>query len=374
MNISYKYIFIVFFFFLFIVCRSEQSVSQHQGKTHDNRHANHNNEKFNAKELIFDHIKDSYGWHIATYKDHHITIPLPIIIYSNDSGLHIFSSSQFHHGHNTFRNFYIADKGPYAGQIVELRPDGSEIKPLDLSITKNVLSIFVSVFLMFLVFIPIANRYKKYPMEAPKGIQSFFEPVILFVRDDIARPAIGEEKYQRFMPYLLSIFFFIWFNNMMGLIPIFPGGANVTGNISVTMTLAMFTFFTTAINGNKHYWKEIYNAPGIPWWMKVPLPLMPIIEFLGLFTKPFTLTIRLFANISAGHIIALAFFSLIFILGNINPLLGFISSPITVIFTVFMAMLELLVAAIQAFVFTLLSALYFGMAVAEHHGEHEKDH
>ncbi|NQU86121.1 MAG: F0F1 ATP synthase subunit A, partial [Mariniphaga sp.] len=229
----------------------------------------------------------------------------------------------------------------------------------------NVFAIFISIILLMCVFISIARKYEK--SKVPSGFQNAMEPLILFIRDDVAKPAIGEEKYEKFMPFLLSVFFFILINNLLGLIPIPPGGANVTGNLAVTGVLALFTMAITAINGNKYYWQEIYDAPGVPWWLKIPIPLMPIIETVGLFTKPFVLMIRLFANIAAGHIIAMGFFSLIFIFGDIIPYLGYAVSPVTIIFTVFMSVIELLVAFVQAYVFTLLSALYFGMATAEHH-------
>ena len=198
-------------------------------------------------------------------------------------------------------------------------------------------------------------------------MQNLLEPIILFIRDDIARPSIGEHKYERFMPFLLTVFFFIWFNNMIGLIPIFPGGANVTGSISVTMVLALFTFVITTISGNRNYWQHIFNMPGVPWWVKFPVPLMPVIEIIGMMTKPFVLMVRLFANITAGHIIVLGFFSLIFIFGQMSVGLGLGVSVLSLAFTIFMTMLELLVALIQAYVFTLLSAIYFGMATEEHH-------
>ncbi|WP_054715092.1 F0F1 ATP synthase subunit A [Marinifilum fragile] len=193
------------------------------------------------------------------------------------------------------------------------------------------------------------------------------EPLILFVRDEIAKPAIGEKKYEKYMPFLLTIFFFIWLNNLMGLVPFIPGGANVTGNITITMVLALFTFIITTFSGNKNYWVHIFNTPGVPWWLKFPVPLMPLVELMGVFTKPFVLMVRLFANITAGHMIVLAFVSLIFIFGQISPMLGYGTSVISVLFVIFMDMLELLVALIQAYVFTLLSALYFGMATEEHH-------
>jgi F-type H+-transporting ATPase subunit a len=216
------------------------------------------------------------------------------------------------------------------------------------------------------VFISVAKVYQARGNKAPKGLQSWVEPVILFVRDDIARPAIGH-NYTRFMPYLLTLFFFILINNLMGLIPIFPFGANVTGNIAVTLVLAVFTFLITTFSSTKTYWMHIFNTPGVPWWLKIPLPLMPFTELLGVITKPFVLMIRLFANITAGHIIAIGFFSLIFIFGEMNVAMGFGASVISVLFTIFMTFLELLVAFIQAYVFTLLSALYFGMAIEEHH-------
>jgi F-type H+-transporting ATPase subunit a len=213
----------------------------------------------------------------------------------------------------------------------------------------------------------IANAYKQNPIAPPRGIQSLFEPIILFVRDELAKPAIGK-RYEYFMPYLLTVFFFIWINNMLGLVPIFPGGANVTGNIAVTLVLAFFTFAITNVKGNKNYWKHIFNTPGVPVFLKIPpLPIMPIIETLGIFIKPIVLMIRLFANISAGHIIVLGFLTLIFLFGELNQYVGYSVSIISVFFIMFMTLLELLVAFIQAYVFTFLSALYIGMAVEEHH-------
>ncbi len=366
-NISRKLSRWIFFFLFFLLLDGSVLFAQHDdnGSTHDQAHDQE--EKFVPKDFIFDHLGDAYEWHILTYKDFHLSIPLPVILYSKSSGVHIFSSSHFHHGHETYRGFKIAQEGDYKGKVVEIKENGEYERPIDISITKNVAAIFFSIFLLLIVFLNIAKRYKENPCKSPKGLQSFFEPIIFFIRDDIARPSIGEGKYEQFMPYLLSIFFFIWFNNMLGLIPIFPAGANVTGNISVTMALALFTFFTTNINGNKHYWKEVFNAPGIPWWMKIPIPLVPFIEIIGLFIKPFTLMIRLFANITAGHIIVLSFFAMIFIFGEISPGFGFGGSVLSLLFTIFMTFMEFLVALIQAYVFTLLSALYFGMAKAEHH-------
>ena len=323
-------------------------------------------EKFSPGEFMLEHVGDNHEWHITTIGHTIIAIPLPVIVYSKVSGWKIFLSSKFEHGTKSYVNFEIAKEGPHKGKIVE-NTDKGQIAPLDLSITKVVFSLIISAGLILFLFISIAKKYQKNPNKAPKGIQSALEPLILFVRDDIARPSIGEKNYEKFMPYLLTLFFFIWFNNMLGLIPIFPGGANVTGNIAVTMVMALFTFIITSISGNKHYWKEIINAPGVPWWLKFPIPLLPLIELMGIFIKPVVLMIRLFANIVAGHFVTLAFISLIFIFGAINPLLGYGISLFSAIFSIFILLLELLVALIQAYVFTLLSAIYFGMATTEPH-------
>ena len=323
-------------------------------------------EGFNPGEVIIDHVIDSYEWHITTIGHTHISIPLPVILYSKHSGFHVFWSSKLHHGKGKYLNFEIAKEGPYKTKIVEVLPDGSVYRPWDFSITKTVFAAFISMLLMLWIFLAAAKKYKNNALSPPKGIQSWIEPIIIFVRDDIAKSSIGEKKYEKFVPFLLTVFLFIWINNMMGIIPIFPGGANVTGNMTVTGTLALFTFLITTFSGNKHYWKEIFN-PEVPWWLKFPIPLMPLIEFMGIFIKPFVLMVRLFANISAGHIVALGFYVLIFVFGHMNVAAGYGVSVVSIAFTVFLALLELLVAFIQAYVFTLLSALYFGMATAEHH-------
>jgi F-type H+-transporting ATPase subunit a len=329
--------------------------------------------KFNTGELIFDHIKDSYEWHITKIGHSHISIPLPVILYSQNSGIQIFMAGKFHHGTETYNNFKVASEGKYQGKAVEIMADGTEVRPWDFSITKNVTSLFISIIILLLIFISIAKSYRGNFARAPKGIQSWIEPIVIFVRDDIAIPSIGKEKYEKFLPYLLTIFFFIFLNNVMGLIPFFPGGANLTGSITVTLVLALFTFVITSINGSRDYWVHIVNAPGIPWWLKLPLPLMPIVEIMSVFLKPFVLTIRLFANITAGHIIALGFYCMIFIFAEMSPFAGYGISVVSVLFTVFMSILELLVAFIQAYVFTLLSAIYFGMAL-ENHKAHAEVH
>ncbi len=338
-------------------------------ETHSNDDYDKSKKGFDAGTFIIDHIGDSYEWHIATFGEFHLSIPLPVILYSKEKGINVFMSSKFHHGHDEYKGFKIETaKNSNKGKIVETLSDGTVIRPIDISITKNTLSLFLSLILITWVFLSIAKRYKTTKNKPPKGLQSLLEPLIIFIRDDIAKASIGEKKYEKFLPFLLSVFFFIFLNNLFGLVPVFPGGANLTGNIAITMVLAIFTFIITTINGSKSYWTHVVNTPGVPWWLKIPIPLMPLVEIMGVFTKPFVLMIRLFANITAGHIIVLGFFSLIFIFGiNVNVYAGYGFSIVSVAFTVFMTLLELLVAFIQAYVFTLLSALYFGMATEEHH-------
>ena len=330
---------------------------------------------FNAGEMIIEHIIDAHEWHIMKIGETNVTISLPVILYANGK-IVTFSSSNFHHGTESYKGYKLETEGSNKGKIVKVKEDGITIDesaslPLDFSITKNTLSLFISLILLCVIFISIAKRYIRNPNRAPKGLQSLLEPLILFIRDDVVKPSIGK-KYERYMPFLLSVFFFIFFSNLLGIVPFFPGGANLTGNIAVTMVLALFTFVITTFSGNKSYWVHIINTPGVPWWLKIPIPLMPIVEIIGVITKPFVLMVRLFANISAGHIIILGFIGLIFIFGNINIGAGYGASILAVAFAVFMGMLELLVAFLQAYVFTLLSAIYFGMATAEH--EHQEEH
>ncbi len=323
---------------------------------------------FDAGKLILEHIGDSYDWHIAGEGHNSISIPLPVILYT-DKGLDIFMSSAFHHGTQdvTAKNTYRLEEGKiFIVNETGAVDEEATKKIMDFSITKNVASLLFGASLMLWMFLSIAKAYKKREGKAPKGLQSFLEPLILFVRDDVAKASIGP-KYERYMPYLLTCFFFIFINNLLGLVPIFPGGANLTGNIAITMILAAITLLITIFSGNGHYWRHIFAMPGVP--IPILIILTPI-EIMGVFLKPFVLMIRLFANMTAGHIIALAFFSLIFIFGEMSPGAGYGVSVVSVAFTVFMGMLELLVAFLQAYVFTLLSAIYFGAAVEEHHHEH----
>jgi F-type H+-transporting ATPase subunit a len=341
------------------------SVTGSEKHGNNESHQQEEQEEFSPKEFIFGTIYDSYEWHILHYNHTHVTIPLPIIVKSDHTGWHVFMSSKFHHGHKSHKGFKIAQEGPNKGDIVEVLEDGTEIKPLDLSITRISSGAILTTILMLLIFIPIAKRYKKNPYRSPKGMQSLLEPLILFIRDDVAIPMIGKKNYLKFMPFLLSIFFFILLNNLLALFPLLGEGA-VTGNIAGTLALALFTFVGVNLSGKKHYWKEKFN-PDVPVWLKLPIPLVPVIEFIGMFTKPFTLTIRLFANVSAGHIIKLGFLSLIFLFGQIQVSLGYGISILSVIFILFMMVLDLLIAILQAYIFTVLSAVYFGEAAEEPH-------
>lgn len=319
---------------------------------------------FDPRKFIFDHILDSHEWHIFTSPSgRHVSIYLPVIVYSKTKGLNIFSSKHLSHGHQ-YRGFKIMTEGELEGEIVEVDDEGNidkENLPLDLSITKIVAAMFVVAIILLWLFIALARSYRKTGISEPKGIQGFLEPLVLFVRDDIAIPNLGEEKHDRFMPYLLTVFFFILLNNLMGLVPFFPGGANVTGNIAVTFTLAAFSMIIINFSGGKEYWQHIFNTPGVPWWLKVPLPLMPIVELIGVIAKPFALMVRLFANITAGHIIVLSLVSLIFIFQSVA------FAPISIVMVLFMDCIEILVAFLQAYIFTLLSALFIGLAVREEH-------
>lgn len=332
--------------------------------------AAHGEKEFNATELINSHIGDSHEFHIADWDGHPITFYLPVILWTNN-GLEVFSSSQFHHdnsGHHVVNvngqelvryKEVIFYKDKFDTLTQEEKDSGAfafDARPLDFSITKLVFSMLMASIILFLLFFSVARSYKKNP-KAPKGIAGFLEPLVIFVRDDIARPNIGEKKYAKYMPYLLTIFFFIWINNLIGLIPFFPFSSNLTGNIYFTFVMAFITFIITTFSGNKDYWGHIFNTPGVPLWLA---PIMIPVELIGMLTKPFALMIRLFANITAGHIIILSLVSLIFIFQTIAV------SPISGAFVLFMSVLEMLVAALQAYVFTLLSALFIGQAVAEH--------
>ncbi len=301
-------------------------------------------------DFIMRHVKDAHDWHFATVGHTHITLHLPVIIYSPGRGLAIFSSHRFRdrqHQRIPYRGYMLNDNE----KIITLDPSHVFY---DLSLTKNITAMLVSVLLLLAIFITAAQHYKSRPQAAPHGFWALLELLICFVKDDIATPNMSKKNCKQFMPYLLSVFFFIWLNNLLGLL---PGAANVTGNISVTLVLALFTFVITNLNGNKHYWSHLFNTPGVPRWLA---PIMVPVELLSLFTKPFALMIRLFANITAGHIILLSIIGLIFTLKS--TWVGIISVP----FGAFMFLLKLLVAFLQAYIFTLLSAIYLSAAVENH--------
>ncbi|MEY3084218.1 MAG: hypothetical protein RL037_398 [Bacteroidota bacterium] len=354
-----------FIFIIFVSLNAQASVEKHE-------------EEFNVSEMIMHHVKDAHEWHLWGDEHEGKSIYLPVIL--SDNGFKIFSSYNFYHGKeekvkdskgNSYH--YYKGLGPADGyalfheKVYKLNENGQlsfkddhpeNTKPLDLSITKNVLSLFIGALLIMILMLSMARFYKKNGPVAPKGIAKFLEPFVILIRDDIAKENIDHHKYHKYVPYLLTIFFFVWINNLLGLIPIFPGGANLTGNITVTFFLALCTLLVTLLSSNKNYWKHIFATPG------VPIALMPImipIEIVGIFTKPFALMIRLFANMTAGHIIILALISIIFI--NKSAAWGALSVPMAL----FISCLEMLVAVLQAYLFALLSALFIGAAVEEAH-------
>lgn len=372
-----KYLFIAFFFLSYqlvfpmvqegtnLIPTDTANEKQRENKTAEST-------KFDAGKMILEHVTDTHDWHIFTLGTTNITIPLPVI-FIYDGQIYSFWSSKFHNSSHAYKGFSIAEEGPGKGKIVKLKTDkmgGTNPPVYDFSITKTVFAILFSSIVLIIIFMTVANTYRSNKGQAPKGLQNAMEPLILFVRDDVAKSSIGEKRYEKYVPYLLTIFFFIFFNNLLGIIPIFPGGANVTGNIAVTGVMAACTLIITTFSGNRHYWVDIINTPGVPWWLKIPVPLMPVVEFISLLTKPFVLMVRLFANMLAGHIVVLGFISIIFIFGAMAASLGYGVSIVSLLFMVFMDLLEVLVALIQAYVFTLLSALYFGLASAE--PEHHK--
>lgn len=321
-------------------------------------------EKFNVVEMIMHHIADSHEWHLWGEDEGSVSIPLPVILYT-DNGLVSFMSSAFHHddsgkhivtkgGQNFVKShgkIYQLNAGETAAEFDEKHHVTNGSLPLDFSITKNVTSMFISILLIVLIFTSIAKSYKK--TQVPSGFAGLMEPLIVFVRDDIAKSLINENKYMKYVPYLLTLFFFIWVNNLLGLV---PTGANLTGNIATTLVLAVLTLLIVNFSGNKNYWKHIFWMPGVPAPMKI---ILAPIEFLGVFTKPFALMIRLFANITAGHIIILSLVSLIFIF-------EWAGTP-SMLLAIFIMILEFVVAFVQAYIFTFLTALFIGMAVEEEH-------
>ena len=304
-------------------------------------------EEFDVSEYLFGHVGDAYEWHITTINEKEIVIPLPCIVIEN--GLHVFTL------HHAAENGYTLNED---GKLINAQTGK---RPLDISITKNVVGLLFNSILLVVLILLCARWYRKHDVlkEKPTGIAALLEPVIVMIEQDVIKDAVGPE-YKRFSPYLLTAFFFILINNLMGIVPVFPGGANITGNIAVTGVLALFTFLMVNLFGNKHYWKDIL-WPDVPLFLKA-IPIMPVIEIIGMFTKPFSLMIRLFANMLAGHIMLLSVIALIFLSAALGPLLNGSLTVIGALFGVFLDCLELLVAFLQAYVFTMLSAVFIGLA------------
>ncbi len=323
--------------------------------------------EMDMNEYLFGHVLDSYEWHITKVNGHDVSIALPVIVHSSETGWHCFSSRHLEDG-GVWEGFRIAEDGRWDGKVVETLSDGTVARPLDISITKTVLGLMISSALVLALILCTARWYKRHDAckESPKGFAGLMEMLITMVEDDIIKECVGKD-YRRYSPYLLTAFFFIFINNILGIIPIFPGGANVTGNISITLVLAMCTFLAVNLFGNKEYYRDIF-WPEVPTWLKVPVPLMPLIEIVGVFTKPFSLMVRLFANILAGHIMILGVIAVIFLTVELGPALNGGLSVMAVLFGVFMDLLECLVAFLQAYVFTMLSSVFIGLSRQEPEG------
>lgn len=321
-------------------------------------------EGFNPGKVIIDHISDSHEWHFFSFEktdgsEIHGSLPLPVILYSPSKGLSIFSYGRFHHGHSEYNGYKVEDG-------VIMATDGSTV--YDFSLTKNVMQMLIGVSLMLLIFLSVARNFKKYGSKAPRGIHSVVEVVVMFIRDQIAKPLLGD-KAGKYLPYLLTLFFFIWINNLLGLV---PGAANVTGNIAVAMVLAVFTFILMMVGSRRQYWSHMAAPVGVPYavW-----PILVPIEFISnLIVKPFALMIRLFANMLAGHLIVLSFLMLIFIFSAMSIVAGLGASVFSVAFAIFIYFLELLVCALQAYIFTILTALFISETIATGGHDHEESH
>ncbi len=328
--------------------------------------------KFDPKETIFEHLGDGYGWEVPF--NHNKRIPLPVIVWGKD-GLHCFSSSRvtdgqtYTDGNATFR--IAGPESKYKGKLVEI-VDGQESRPWDISITKNVCALLITIILVMISVLSVARWHKRMGHKAPRKFVGAIEFLITFIYDGVIKPTLGDRS-RKFAPYLLTVFFFILYMNLLGLIVIFPGGANLTGNIAVTLVLSIFTFLLTNIIGTKHYWKEIL-WPDVPLWLKFPIPIMPIIEIFGVFTKPAALTVRLFANMMGGHMIVIVLTLLIFVFGAMGVAVASGTAVVSVLFSVFMLLIDVLVSFIQAYVFTMLSTLFISFGQERGHEEHGKVH
>lgn len=340
--------------------------AQHEGENHEaagqpaENHEAGAAEKMNPGLILMEHILDNHEFHIADYNGHPISIPLPVILYSPQRGFSAFMSSNFHHGHEDYNGYRITlDHETGKESIVAVGADGqvdASVTVYDFSMTRNVVQMLISLALLVWIMLGVAKKSVRNGAKvAPSGMQNAIEPVITFIRDDVAKPNLGR-RYAKFMPYLLTVFFFILINNLTGLI---PGAANVTGNITVTFLLGLISLVLILLNTNSHFWAHIFNPP-VPGFVK---PILMIVEFLGVFIKPIALIIRLFANMVAGHMIIGCLILMIFIFAELAPAAGLAFSPVSVLFTVFIYAIELLVAFIQAYIFTNLTAVFIGLSM-----------
>lgn len=344
---------------VFVIAGSSLSVA-----TASDEHQQAEYKEFVVRDFILEHVGDAYMWHITHVGKHDLYVPLPVIVRSEKTGWHVFASSKLAEGQH-YEDLYISEKGKYKGKIVEQNAAGVEIRPFDLSITKNVFTLLLSATLLISIILYVARSYKKSGYAVKSKFVCFVEMMVMMINDDVIKPCIGKD-YRRYSPYLLTVFFFVLLNNFMGIIPIFPFGANLTGNIAFTLTLSIITFIIVNVSGTREYWKEIF-WPDVPLAMKFPVPLFPILELIGVFTKPFALMIRLLANMTAGHAIVLGLISIIFVTVKMGTATNISLSAVSIFLSIFISFIELLVAFIQAYIFTLLSAVYIGLAKIEPH-------
>lgn len=357
-----------FFAILFLTMMSVAAV-----KASDGHAAEGEEQEMNIQEIIFEHLGDAYGWEVPF--SHENRIPLPVIVNDSEGAWHMFSSGRVTGGDTYVTSdgvrYAIAHSGDNKGKVVQLLADGTEYRPVDLSITKNVAGLIISALVVILVMMSLVRFYRRNGMKkAPQKGLGAVEALVEFVYDGVVKATLGKNA-PKFAPYLLTAFFFIFVMNLLGLMVIFPGGANLTGNLAVTLVLAVCTFVVTNVKGNKHYWKDIF-WPDVPLLLKFPLPIMPLIELFGIFTKPAALCVRLFANMMGGHMIVMVLTMLIFIFAPFGPVVTGTTTVVSMIFSLFMLLLDVLVSFIQAYVFTMLSTLFIGLATHDPHEGHEE--
>ncbi len=356
---------LVLIFSTILLALSYNVVGQENEPKAAGENAVEHHEKFNAKKVIFGHIMDAHEFHFLEYEGadgqkHPISIPLPVILYSPQKGFSFFMSSAFEHGLKEVDGYKLNEEG-------KILPVDAAVKVYNFSLTRNVVQMMLALTLLTWLMVSVAKTYAKGlgVTTAPKGKQNLVEVLVIFIRDEVARPNLAH-KANKYLPYLLTVFFFILINSLIGLI---PGTANVSGNIAFTIILGLISFVVIIFSSNKHYWGHIFNPPGVPGFVK---PILVLVDFLSVFIKPFALIIRLFANMVAGHIIIICLISLIFIFAELNSGIGWGATPVSIAFTIFIYFIELLVAFLQAFIFTVLTAVFVGEAFAGEH--HEQGH